>query len=72
MLLVDKEQNLIGLPDVDFDQEERHLNTKNPVANTWLISFEQIRCHDPLAAEYLSFMSHLSHSYRCHIRTNRC
>jgi hypothetical protein len=27
------------------------------VATTWLISFEQIRQHDPLAAEYLSFMS---------------
>ena len=30
---------------------------KNPVATTWLISFEQIRQRDPLAAEYLSFMA---------------
>ena len=30
---------------------------KNPVATTWLISFEQIRQRDPLAADYLSFMA---------------
>lgn len=29
---------------------------KNPIATTWLISFEQILRLDPLAAEYLSFM----------------
>jgi len=30
---------------------------KNPVTTTWLISFEQIRQCDPLAADYLSFMA---------------
>jgi hypothetical protein len=30
---------------------------KNLVATTWLISFEQIRHRDPLAADYLSFMA---------------
>jgi len=30
---------------------------KNPVAVTWLIPYEQIRCRDPFAADYLLFMS---------------
>ena len=30
---------------------------QNPVATTWLISFEQIRRCDPLAADYLSLMA---------------
>src|SRR5450432_3088913 len=30
---------------------------KNPVAITWLISFEQILHYHPRAAEYLSFMA---------------
>ena len=30
---------------------------KNPVATTWLISFEQIQLRDPLAADYMAFMS---------------
>jgi hypothetical protein len=30
---------------------------KNPVATTWLISFEQIRHRNPLTADYLSFMA---------------
>ncbi|KAF2191284.1 hypothetical protein K469DRAFT_437327, partial [Zopfia rhizophila CBS 207.26] len=30
---------------------------RNPVATTWLISFERIKQRDPLAAEYLSFMA---------------
>ena len=32
-------------------------STKNPVSTTWLISFNQIKRDDPLAADYLSFMS---------------
>jgi hypothetical protein len=35
----------------------RYQSVKNPVATTWLISFEQIRRCDPLAARYISFMS---------------
>jgi hypothetical protein len=32
---------------------------KNPVATTWLISFEQIQRRDALAADYLSFMCYI-------------
>jgi hypothetical protein len=56
-LLDDQEQNVINLLSEDFEDEGRYRDTKNPVATTWLISFEQIRQRDPLAAEYLSFMS---------------
>ena len=55
-LLKDQEQNVIDLLSEDFEDEGQYRDTKNPIANTWLISFEQIRRLDPLAAEYLSFM----------------
>lgn len=55
-LLEDTEQNVIKLLAEDFEEGTYH-SAKNPVAITWLTSFEQIRYHDPLAAEYLSFMS---------------
>ncbi|KAF2176554.1 kinase subdomain-containing protein [Zopfia rhizophila CBS 207.26] len=56
-LLKNTEQNIIDLLSEEFEDEGRYEDTKNPVATTWLISFEQIRTCDPLAAEYLSFMS---------------
>jgi tetratricopeptide (TPR) repeat protein len=57
LLLQDQEQNVIELLSEDFEDERRYRDAKNPVATTWLISFEQIRRLDPLAAEYLSFIS---------------
>ncbi|KAF2176127.1 TPR-like protein, partial [Zopfia rhizophila CBS 207.26] len=51
------EQDKIDLLSEEFEDEGRYKNIKNPVATTWLISFEQIRSRDLLAAEYLSFMS---------------
>ncbi|KAK7193328.1 phosphorylase superfamily protein, partial [Paraphaeosphaeria sporulosa] len=56
-LLDDTEQNKIELLSEEFEDEGRYEDIKNPIATTWLISFEQIRTRDPLAAEYLSFMS---------------
>jgi len=56
-LLEDTEGNVIELLSEEFEDEGRYRDIKNPVATTWLISFEQIQKHDPLAAEYLSFMS---------------
>jgi tetratricopeptide (TPR) repeat protein len=56
-LLDDTEQTVIDVLSEDFEDEGRYANTKNPIATTWLISFEQIQKSDPLAAEYLSFMS---------------
>jgi tetratricopeptide (TPR) repeat protein len=56
-LLDDTEQNIIDVLSKEFEDEGRYEGTKNPIATTWLISFEQIRIRDPLAADYLSFMS---------------
>ena len=57
MLLNDSEENVIDVLSEEFEDEGRYVETKNPIATTWLISFEQIRTRVPLAAEYLSFMS---------------
>jgi tetratricopeptide (TPR) repeat protein len=56
-LLDGTEQSRVELLSEEFEDEGRYEDTKNPVATTWLISFEQIRDREPLAAEYLSFMS---------------
>ncbi|KAL4888750.1 P-loop containing nucleoside triphosphate hydrolase protein [Aspergillus ambiguus] len=50
------EDTTIELLSEDFDDDWRYREIKNPVAATWLISFEQIRSTDPLAADYLSFI----------------
>jgi tetratricopeptide (TPR) repeat protein len=57
VLLDETEQSKVELLSEEFEDEGRYDNSKNPVATTWLISFEQIRNYEPLAAEYLSFMS---------------
>jgi tetratricopeptide (TPR) repeat protein len=56
-LLNEQEQDVIDLLGEDFEDDGRYQDVKNPVATTWLISFEQIQRLDSLAAEYLSFMS---------------
>jgi tetratricopeptide (TPR) repeat protein len=56
-LFDDREENVIEVLSEEFEDEGRYRDLKNPIATTWLISFEQIRVRDPLAADYLSFMS---------------
>ncbi|KAK0644374.1 hypothetical protein B0T16DRAFT_460436 [Cercophora newfieldiana] len=56
-LLDDQEEEIIDLLSQDFEDETRYPDVDNPVATTWLISFEQIRQRDPLAADYLCLMS---------------
>ncbi|EDO03145.1 hypothetical protein SS1G_05625 [Sclerotinia sclerotiorum 1980 UF-70] len=56
-LLAEQEEDVIDLLSEEFEDDGRYDNIKNPVATTWLISFEQIRYRDPLAADYLSFMA---------------
>jgi hypothetical protein len=51
------DQDLIELLSEDFEDQGRYQNIKNPIASTWLISFRQIQQHNPLAAQYLYFMS---------------
>ncbi|KAJ4301871.1 hypothetical protein N0V90_003967 [Kalmusia sp. IMI 367209] len=58
--LHEQEQQVIELLSEDFEDEGRYKgieSVKNPVATTWLMSFEQIRQSDPLAADYLAFIS---------------
>jgi tetratricopeptide (TPR) repeat protein len=63
LLLADQEEEVINLLSEHFEDDsryhdnDRYVKVKNPVAMTWLISFEQIRLRDPLAADYLSFMA---------------
>ena len=49
--------NIIKLLSKDFEDIRRYPGMKNPVATTWLISFEQIQVRDPLAADYMAFIS---------------
>jgi hypothetical protein len=56
-LLADQEEEVIDLLSEEFEDNGRYYNVKNPVATTWLISFNQIRHRDPLAANYLLFMA---------------
>jgi hypothetical protein len=56
-LFNEQEEDVIELLSEEFEDDWRYKSVKNPVATTWLISFEQIRARDPLAAEYLSFMA---------------
>ncbi|GAB1193762.1 hypothetical protein APSETT444_002990 [Aspergillus pseudonomiae] len=51
------EESMIGMLSQDFEDEGRYEDGKNPIAATWLISFEQIQASDALAAEYLSLMA---------------
>ncbi|KAL2802591.1 hypothetical protein BJX63DRAFT_414727 [Aspergillus granulosus] len=56
-LLDAQETEVMELLSEDFGDETRYENNQNPVAKTWLISFDQIRKLDQLAAEYLSLMA---------------
>jgi tetratricopeptide (TPR) repeat protein len=49
--------NVIKLLSKDFEDIRRYPGIKNPVATTWLISFEQIQVRDLLAADYMAFIS---------------
>jgi hypothetical protein len=57
LLLNEQEEVVIKLLSEDFEDDWRYPSVKNPVATTWMVSFEQIWTHDPLAADYLSFMA---------------
>jgi tetratricopeptide (TPR) repeat protein len=57
LLLEEQEKDVVKLLSEDFADEWRYSDAKNPVATTWLISFKQIQELNPLAAEYLSFVS---------------
>lgn len=56
-ILMDTEDNVIAVLSEGFEDAGIYRRSTNPIATTWFISFEQIRQRDPLAADYLSFMS---------------
>ncbi|KAL3440344.1 nucleoside phosphorylase domain-containing protein [Aspergillus insuetus] len=56
-LLKEQESDVIELLSEDFGDDGRYQDIQNPVATTWLISFQQVQRLEPLAADYLSFMA---------------
>ncbi|KAL4861384.1 hypothetical protein BDV12DRAFT_180362 [Aspergillus spectabilis] len=56
-LLQEQELDVIEVLSEDFEGEGRYKEILNPVATTWLISFQQIKQKNPLAADYLAFMA---------------
>ncbi|PIG88429.1 kinesin [Aspergillus arachidicola] len=59
MLLQEPEPEVIELLSEGFGDGEQY-KSANPVATTWLISFQQIQRLSQLAADYLSFMACIS------------
>ncbi len=55
-----RDETLIRLLSEDFEDRGRYKDIKNPVATTWLISFDHISRDNPLAAVYLKFMCFLA------------
>ena len=55
--LLHSQEDIVEILSEDFMDEGRYCDLQNPIATTWLISFEQIRTREPLASDYLSFMS---------------
>ncbi|KAL4915513.1 hypothetical protein BDW62DRAFT_203572 [Aspergillus aurantiobrunneus] len=56
-LLQEQEADVIELLSEDFGDDWRYKDIQNPVATTWLISFQQIQQLDRLAADYLLFIA---------------
>jgi tetratricopeptide (TPR) repeat protein len=56
-LLDGQEQSAIDLLSEDFEDKGRYKSIRNPVATTWLTSFEQIRQKNRVAADYLCIMA---------------
>ena len=53
----ESDMSKIRLLSEDFEDDIRDSDAKNPIATTWIISFDYIRIHVPQAAELLSLMS---------------
>ncbi|KAL9123952.1 MAG: hypothetical protein Q9217_006671 [Psora testacea] len=56
-LLKNTEQDTVSLLSREFRDETRYKKSQNSIATTWLVSFDQIRRSDPIAADLLSFIS---------------
>ncbi|KAL8928060.1 MAG: hypothetical protein Q9172_001115 [Xanthocarpia lactea] len=51
------DQNRIELLSQDFEDDTRDSELKNPIASTWIVTFEYLKEHQPLAANTLCIMS---------------
>ncbi|GAB1319048.1 hypothetical protein MFIFM68171_09258 [Madurella fahalii] len=56
-LLEKSDQNLVDLLSEEFETVGRDPESRRAVAETWILSFEQIQQQDPFASELLSLMS---------------
>ncbi|OJJ49289.1 hypothetical protein ASPZODRAFT_164819 [Penicilliopsis zonata CBS 506.65] len=56
-LLQEQEPDVIELLSENFEDEGRYAAIQNPVASTWLISFQHIQQLNALAVEHLLFMA---------------
>ncbi|KAI6080516.1 hypothetical protein F4821DRAFT_55383 [Hypoxylon rubiginosum] len=54
------DKTMVKLLSQDFEDRDRYKNINNPVATTWLISFNHITRDYPLAARYLRFICYLA------------
>ncbi|KAJ4406473.1 hypothetical protein N0V82_010123 [Gnomoniopsis sp. IMI 355080] len=56
-LLRGTERGMVSLLSREFRDRSRYSGSQNAVATTWLVSFDQIRKFDSVAADLLAFMS---------------
>jgi tetratricopeptide (TPR) repeat protein len=56
----DSDQKFIRLLSEDFEDLGRYRETENPVALTWLISFDQIQQQCPTAVEFMKLVSFIA------------
>ena len=56
-LLKDTEEERIAVLSRNFEDKTRYSGSRNAIAATWIVSFDQIRASDQDAADYLAFMS---------------
>jgi tetratricopeptide (TPR) repeat protein len=56
-LLKKTDQDAIAIMSSEFNDNTRYKNSANAIARTWMITFDQILKHDPVAADLLTFIS---------------
>lgn len=56
-LLGEQEDTMIKLLSEEFEDGYRYTESKNPVAVTWMISFQQVKSSSKMAADILSFIA---------------
>ncbi|KAJ5560226.1 hypothetical protein N7513_002625 [Penicillium frequentans] len=60
-LFGEQEDTMIEMLSQDFEDGYRYTESKNPIAATWMISFQQVKLSSVLAADILSFIACIDH-----------